>query len=201
MSYLKNLVSSHVKETSEKKVRRKKMARGPCVCPPKLTLPEDDEAFLTSTASNIVKASKIEELWIGVTAASFVAWCETTTMGQRNVEHERKQWMRENKVSYDTLRKWLKAEFEPQCPVHTLRDITLSSGKVIRAGSMGWCIKVLDKDRGLLVRYKVRGEGENSRENFETKCDDVEPVHQLLQWGWRPNPPEHDSDSDSDDDC
>ena len=89
----------------------------------------------------------------------------------------------------------MKLEFENQCPVHTLRDITVKSGKLVKKGSMAWCLKVLDREK-ILVRFKVKGEGEESREDFETLRDDCEAVQPLLQWGWRPERPEYDSDSD-----
>ena len=68
MSYMKKLVVDNNKHQEEKRIRRKKMARGPAVCAKKLTLETDVCGFFS--LENLIC---ISETWMScIKVCSFV---------------------------------------------------------------------------------------------------------------------------------
>eukprot|EP01064_Diplonema_japonicum_P028380 TRINITY_DN4345_c1_g1_i1.p1 TRINITY_DN4345_c1_g1~~TRINITY_DN4345_c1_g1_i1.p1 ORF type:complete len:199 (+),score=47.40 TRINITY_DN4345_c1_g1_i1:57-653(+) len=180
--------------------RKKKRERGVVAPAPRTTLRgQKRNSLLTDIVDISQELINNEELWIANTALSYVIWCKTGRMAQSRLETERKEWMRENKVTYADLRKYLPAHYEANQHAHTLKELKLTSGKIVPKGSIGYVTKLPEKGLGPEIKFKVKGEGKESREVFRTQPDDAEPIQHLLQWGWRPaRRPDDDSDTETD---
>eukprot|EP01059_Diplonema_ambulator_P029295 TRINITY_DN48628_c0_g1_i1.p1 TRINITY_DN48628_c0_g1~~TRINITY_DN48628_c0_g1_i1.p1 ORF type:complete len:199 (+),score=49.74 TRINITY_DN48628_c0_g1_i1:40-636(+) len=193
---MQQMVGERAHQTRAKK---KTMKRGVVASAPRMTLANENRSLLSDIVTTGQTLIRNEELWCATTALSYIGWCKTAQMGQQGVERERKRWMKENNITYNDLRKYLDNNFEQYQPVMTLKELTLTSGKIVAKDSIGYVTKLPEKGQGPEVKFKVKGEGKESREIYRTELGDCEAVQNLIQWGWRPPRVDADTESETDD--
>lgn len=141
------------------------------------------------------------EAHCAVCAAMFGTWCFFKNRAMKGLDEERRQWMRDNIITYADVKRMMKdgdrewnnmPNYDQHCALLTLRDIPLSEKRPeqmrkVPKGVLGWVTKAPEpaKDGSGGMTLPVVNFGPEKGTFRIPSLADVEAVQYLIDhWGW-----------------